>query len=178
MAFDYTSTGIVVGLVGLLLFLLRRAGRKKPKVTAGGAVLLRHGGGYTALGYVCIGIASFVAFCFAINFNKSWQLFLIMAGIMVMFLVPGLYLILTVARVWVTCDAHGTRSQGLTGRQREIAWQEVSRVTYHPKWMALTLHGPAGRVKVDRTMEGYEAFVDLMMRKVDSRLTAGVFDEQ
>jgi hypothetical protein len=175
MSIDYTSTAIVVLLVGALLFLLGRAARKKPPVTAEGALLLRFGSGYMVLGYVSIGMGCLCAFAFAINRHKSLQMFLIWAGIMLLLLLPGLYLVFFAIRTRVECDEQKVRLYAMNGKLSEVAWHEVGEVKYDKKSMWLSLIGPNSRAKVHVQMVGFNSFIELMKKKLDSRLYKDAF---
>jgi len=170
MSIDYTSIGIVAVLVSILIFFLGRAARKQPRYSQKGVMLLRFSGGYKAIGYVSIGVACFVGFALAMNIYKTLDIFLITGGLILFFLVLGLYLVLYSALTWVECDQQAVRFHGLTGKVREIAWEEVSSVRYDNRQMWLWLIGPNGKVKVHSHMEGFLAFEDLMRRKLETRL--------
>jgi hypothetical protein len=166
-----TSTFVVVGL---LLWLLARAANKEPERSAQGATVFKYGGGYKALGWVCVGIACCVAFAFAINTNKA-DVYLVMGILFLVFLAMGSWLLLTVAREWVECDEEKVRSHGVGGKVREIAWREVSSVKLDRRAGSLSLAGPNGAVKLAVTMKGFNTFVEILRKKLDSRLYSDAF---
>ena len=144
MKIDYTSTAIVVLLVDALMFLPGRAARKKPLVTAEGALLLRFGNGYRVLGYVSIGPGCLCAF-------------------VLILLLPGLYLVFFALRTRVECDEQKVRLHAMNGRVREVEWHEVGEVKHDQKSMWLSLIGPNGRARVHAQMVGFNS------KKLDSR---------
>ena len=170
MKIDYVSTAIILVLVGVLTWLLRRLSLKKPSYSREGAMLLKLPGLYKVFGYVFMGAAGFFAFVLAINKYKTLDICLILGGIILAFLAVGLWIVLYALRYCVECDEQKVRIHGLSGKVKEISWNEVSRVKFHKTAMSLSLVGPTGRVKVYMLLVGFPAFVELMKKKLNSQL--------
>ncbi len=173
MKIDFSGVSTFV-VVGLLLWLLSRAANKEPERSAQGSTIFRYGGGYKVLGWVCVGIGCLIAFAFAINSNKA-DVVLVMGILFLVFLAMGSWLLLAVAREWVECDEEKVRSHGMGGKVREIAWRDVTSVKLDRRAGSLSLAGPTGVVKLAVTMKGFKTFIEILKKRLDSRLYSDAF---
>jgi hypothetical protein len=125
---------------------------------------------HALLGYVGIAFAGIVGIMLAINIYKTLDIILMLGGVILAALAWSLWLIFRSIRLRVEYDREKIYYHGIDGKMREIAWRDVNRVDFDRRTRMLSLRTPTERVRVYMHLPGFDAFFELMKKKLDHDL--------
>ncbi len=165
---NYLTTIIVIIVVTFLMRYLLTFAKKQPATNEDGSMVLKYPGFMAVIGYTAIGFGVLIGIItvFQIVPTTGNE---VVPYLVSFFVVLGLPLVLIGTFTRITVTDQKVQLTGITGKVKEIRWEEINKVTF--RWTAeLILHSEHAKVKLNMILIGFNSLVETMKQKLDPAL--------
>jgi len=164
---NYLSVVIVFVVVSVLMKYLGDSSKKNPVINEEGTIILKMNKTYGIIGYIGIGFSAVIGIVASIGAVKSIEDLFIVIGLVAFFLVVGALLVLVSKKMNVRVDDERINYLGITGKTKEIMWNDIKEVSFSKSMLELSLKTNTTKIKLHMHLIGFSTFIEKMKSKTD-----------
>lgn len=167
---NFAVTVVVIIAVTVLMKYLSRSSKKQPVFSEDGSIILRMNRAYGIVGFIGIGGALLITVIASAGSVKTQGDLLIVVLLILFFALISVPLVLTLRNVKALVNDKGIKYYGITGKLKEVHWSDIKKVKFSKISLELTLITDTKKVKIHVHMAGFDHFLKLLKKKLDSEL--------
>lgn len=166
----YITSGIIFAVVIVLMKHLTSSSKKQPILNGEGVMVLRMNKNYSIFGYMNIAISAMIGIIPCLGLVETIGDTFIILCLVLFFIGSGTLLVLVSRNTKVEIYDEKIRYYGITGKVKEIQWEDIRKVTFGKTSLELSLITMYEKIKIHMHMVGFLSFIELMKKKIDYSL--------